>query len=63
MTDRVYTFQQNFMIQEIERLTYYLSNPGTSKRIKAECFRGIQRSVYREKGIPEVETQRLFQEI
>lgn len=53
MTDKVYTFQQNLIIQDIERLSWALSNPGTSKRVKAELFRGIQRAVYREKAIPE----------
>lgn len=52
MTDRVYTFQQNLIIQEIERLSWALSNPGTDKRMKAESFRSIQRTVYLEKGIP-----------
>jgi hypothetical protein len=53
LTDRVYTFQQSNIIQDIERLNYHLSNPGSSKRIKAELFRSIQRAVYLDRGIPE----------
>lgn len=52
MADRIYTFQQSELIQDIERLRDLLSTPGTPRRLKFRLFKSLQRAVLNEPSIP-----------
>jgi len=60
MTDRVYTFQQNLIIQDIERLRYLFSTPGTPRRYKFRLFKTLQAAVDDEPSIPKRLKPRIY---
>lgn len=53
MADRIYTFQQSEILQDIERLRDLFSTPDTPRRLKFRLFKALQRAVWDEPSIPQ----------